>query len=388
MKIIIAGAGIVGLATAYKLLQKNPKIKLCILEKENGCALHQTGHNSGVIHSGIYYLPNSKKAKTCIAGRKELLAFCQQENIPFKKIGKFIVATKNEEIPILEELYKRGIANQVPNIKIVSKEEYQEKEPHANGVKALWVPECAITHFPTVATVLDRKIRELGGEIYYCKKICSLEESQVITENKSYTYDFFINCAGLHADLLAKKTGAIPSRIIPFRGEYYQLREEKKELVNHLIYPVFNPKLPFLGVHITPMIDGKVKVGPNAVLAFSREGYKWNNFSGKDLWDTLTFPGFWRLIKSYGKTGVQEYYRSLYKKAFVKDVQKMMPCIEEKDLLPGPSGVRAQLVNSDGKLEYDFAFTKEKNMLHILNAPSPAATASFAIADLICEQVL
>lgn len=388
--VVIVGAGIVGLATAYQLQKMNPKISIALLEKEEEVASHQTGHNSGVIHSGVYYVPGTLKAKNCLSGRKELIDFCEQEKIPFKKMGKVIVARKESELPNLMELERRGKANGVEGVAIISKERLKEIEPHAAGIKALWVPNCAIVHYPTVAKAIAKKIEAKDGKIFLGQKVVKILRKGnafvVRTDKDEVLTKSLINCAGAYSDRIAALAlGKMEERIIPFRGEYYELCASKSHLVNGLIYPVNDPRFPFLGVHLTPMLDGRIEAGPNAVMAFSREGYKKTDVNLRDLWDIFSFKGFWNLFAKYGKTGFYEYHRSLSKKAFLRDLQTLVPAIEEKDLQPGISGVRAQVIARDGSLVYDFILAQEKNMIHVLNAPSRAATACFAVGRQIAE---
>ncbi len=387
---LIVGAGIVGLATAYKLLQKKPKIKLLILEKESDIAQHQTGKNSGVVHSGLYYKPGSLKAKNCVTGRKELLDFCAQFKVPCKKSGKIITATEEEELPRLYELEKKGNANGVKDLKIISKKEAQEMEPYIDAIKALQVPNCHIVDYYEVSKEIKRQIEKLGGKILLNEKVIDIKKDNneliVITKNNEFKTDNLINCAGLYSDIVAKLAmpqESIPLKILPFRGEYYDLKESSKKLVKALIYPVPDPRFPFLGVHLTHMINHKVEAGPNAVLAFAREGYKKTDINIKELSGSLVFPGFWIMALKFWKMGLFEMYRSFSKKAFLKSLQRLVPAIKEEDIIPGGAGIRAQAVEKNGKIVDDFAIIKKGNMVHVLNAPSPAATACFSIGDHI-----
>lgn len=391
--VIIAGAGIVGLATAYQLLRSKPHLKVLILEKESGPALHQTGRNSGVVHTGVYYKPGSLKAKNCIEGRKELLKFCDTENIHYQKKYKLIVATRSEEKLKLQEILSRGQTNGVPGIKLLSKEQVLEIEPEVNALEALFIPECHIISYREVAKALCNWIQKNGGEIIFNEPIEEArsegKECAVIGKNKSYKSHFFINCTGLYSDRIARASlGKIDHQILPFRGEYYELVEEKRRLVQGLIYPVPDPKFPFLGVHLTPMVDGKVEAGPNAILAFAREGYRKTDFNWKDTKEVLSYSGFWQMAYKYWKAGAYEMVRSFSKQIFLRDLQRLVPAIEAKDLHPGGCGIRAQVVTKEGKLLDDFAFLQEKNMLHVLNAPSPAATASFSIGRYLAGMTL
>lgn len=387
---VIIGGGIVGMATAWKLALKNPGLRIAVLEKESVLASHQTGHNSGVIHSGIYYTPGSLKARNCIEGYRQLISFCQEENIPFKICGKLIVATTQKQIPLLEELYRKGIANGLNQIKRLSSSEIKDYEPHAAGLAALWVPYTGIVDYATVAEKIAQKFRELGGEIFPGSKVIALKDkgdfTEVITPEKTYLTKFYINTAGLYSDRIALLTGKhLSVRIIPFRGEYYTLRENRTWMVKNLIYPVPDPEFPFLGVHFTRTIKGTVEAGPNAVFAFRREGYRKWDISLPELAWSLSWKGFRQVMAKYFRMGLAEYYRSFFKKAFVKELQKLLPEITEDDLLPGGSGVRAQACTDTGKLADDFIILENKNGLDILNAPSPAATASPAIGEHIAR---
>ena len=390
--VVIVGAGIVGLATGVNLIEQNPKIKILILEKENRVAAHQTGHNSGVIHSGIYYKPGSLKATNCRRGYGKLLAFCNQNEIEYDICGKVIVATDEKELPYLKTLYERGLENGLKNLKLLNEQEIKEYEPHVNGIKGIHVPQTGIIDFKKVAEKYADFIRKNGGEILFNTQAISCtektDEVEIITNNKVYTSKYLITCAGLQSDRVAKKTvPGLSVRIIPFRGEYYEIKEEKKYLVNNLVYPVPDPNFPFLGVHFTRMIDGKVEAGPNAVLAFKREGYRKTDFSWTDTVETFTWPGFLKVAKKYWKIGFGEFHRSFSKKAFVKALQRLLPEITEDDLVQGGAGVRAQACDRTGGLLDDFYIERNKRIIHVLNAPSPAATASLAIGETIAKQV-
>lgn len=387
----IIGGGIVGLATALALVQRHPGLKLAVLEKEDRLAVHQTGHNSGVIHSGIYYKPGSLKAQTCVAGAKRLIAFCEEHSIPYERCGKVVVATTVDELPRLEELYRRGTANGVEGLEMIGPERLRELEPHATGLKALYVPVTGIIDFSRVAHTYARLVQDNGGELrtrHQVQNILYREGGLVLeTSQGEVRSKFLINCGGLFCDRIARMAGArIDVQIIPFRGEYYTLAPQRRGLVQSLIYPVPDPALPFLGVHFTRTIDGMVEAGPNAVLAFAREGYHKTDFILHDLKETLTFPGFWRMAQKYWKTGVGEMYRSYSKSAFLKALQRLLPDLREQDLQPGGSGVRAQAVASNGALVDDFVVLHSGNTLHILNAPSPGATSSLAIGQYIVEK--
>ena len=393
----IIGAGIVGLATAMKIIEVHPRIKLLILDKEAQVAQHQTGHNSGVIHSGLYYRPGSIKAQSCVSGRKALIEFCDRNGVPYEVCGKIVVATSEAELPRLEELQRRGVANGLQGLEMIGPERLREFEPHASGLKALYVPETGIIDYTKVAEAYSRKIREAGGKIVLSSKVIGIIERAgeiaLLTTSGDYRSQHLINCCGLQSDLVAKMTGSDASghqdehRIIPFRGEYYKLAPEKYFLVRNLIYPVPDPTFPFLGVHFTRMIkgDGGIEAGPNAVFAFAREGYQKTDINVSDLWSTVSFRGFWAMTGKYWRTGFGELYRSLSKSASVKALQKLLPEITESDLIPGGAGVRAQAVSASGALVDDFVIRQSRNAIHVLNAPSPGATASLAIGQSIAD---
>ncbi len=390
--VIIVGAGIVGLATGVNLIQQKPGVRILILEKELKVAAHQTGHNSGVIHSGIYYKPGSLKALNCRRGYEKLLQFCNEHEIEYDICGKVIVATNENEIPYLETLYKRGLENGLEGLKILNEKELKEYEPYANGIKAIHVPQTGIIDFKKVAQKYADFIRGNGGEIIFNAFVKDAVEKtdkvEVVTRDVAYTSKYLITCAGLNSDRIAQTTSPhIPVQIIPFRGEYYKIKEEKKHLVKNLIYPVPDPNFPFLGVHFTRMIDGKVEAGPNAVLAFKREGYEKFDLSLRDTFETFTWPGFLKVAKKYWRTGFGEFYRSFSKKAFVEALQKLLPSITIDDIETGGSGVRAQACDYSGGLLDDFYIEKDKRVIHVLNAPSPAATASLAIGETIAKQI-
>ena len=391
----IIGGGILGLATGLKILEAHPAARLLILEKEPEIARHQTGHNSGVIHSGLYYKPGSLKAQGCVAGRKALIAFCEQNSVPYEICGKVVVATAEEELPRLDELYRRGVANGLRGVEIIGPERLKEIEPHTTGIKALYVPETGIIDYTKVAAAYAAKIRSGGGEIRTSSKVTGIAERggeiALQTTSGEDRARHLINCCGLQSDMVAKMVattdGANPEehRIVPFRGEYYKLAPAKHYLVRNLIYPVPDPTFPFLGVHFTRMIKGGggIEAGPNAVLAYAREGYRHSIVNAGDLWNTVTFKGFWAMTGKYWRTGFGELYRSLSKAAFVKALQKLLPEITESDLVPGGSGVRAQAVSASGALVDDFVIKQSRSAIHVLNAPSPGATASLAIGQSI-----
>jgi L-2-hydroxyglutarate oxidase len=387
----VLGAGIVGLSTALNLIKKFPKAKILILEKENSFSKHQTGRNSGVIHSGIYYKPGSFKAKLAKSGSKSMISFCKENGLPYEKCGKFIVATEEKEIPLLEKLLHRGIENGV-SIKRVSSNELKEKEPHLKCLSAIFVKDTGITNYKKVSEELVNQIKNLGGNILFEQKVIKIindKNSYIITtETKEFKSKFIVNCCGLYSDRIVKLTGKKPTaKIIPFRGEYYELASSKSFLIKSLIYPVPNPNFPFLGVHFTKMIDGGIHIGPNAVLAFSREGYKKTDFNMSDFFEVVSYGGFWRLAYKNIGEGTKEIARSFIKKIFVKSAQKMIPEILEEDLIESPSGIRAQALYPDGKLVDDFLFIEDGKILHVCNAPSPAATASLEIGKIIVDKI-
>ena len=390
--IIIIGAGIVGLASALKILETKPELKLFIVEKEDDICKHQTGNNSGVIHSGIYYKPGSLKAENCKRGYKLLIDFCDKHNVNYKICGKVIVAVNENELAALDNIYKRGIENGLQNLEILKKEELKEIEPHVNGIKGIRVPQTGIIDFYEVAKAMETEVRKYNTEIVFNEEakniIINKDQTEVITNKSSYKTKYLVSCAGLHSDRVAKLTDKnLPLRIIPFRGEYYKLKKEKRDLVNSLIYPVPDPAFPFLGVHFTKKINGEVEAGPNAVLAFKREGYSKFSFNAKDTLETFMWPGFLSIAKKYWRTGIGEFYRSFSKKAFVEALQKLIPEITEDDLEPGGAGVRAQACDISGGLLDDFYFVENKNVVHVCNAPSPAATSSFAIGEIVANKV-
>jgi len=389
----IIGGGIVGLATALNILQGYPRTRLLILEKESQIAQHQTGHNSGVIHSGLYYKPGSLKARSCVTGRRALIEFCDRKSVPYEICGKIVVATSEGELPRLEELYRRGIANGLDGIERIGPERLKEIEPHAAGIEALYVPQTGIIDYLKVAAAYAEEIQSAGGEIRTSSRVLGLiqgrSESVLQTSSGDYRSKYLINCCGLHSDQVAKmmQGGGGEHRIIPFRGEYYKLAPEKHFLVRNLIYPVPDPSFPFLGVHFTRMIKGGggIEAGPNAVLALAREGYRKTDLNVGDLLQTVTFRGFWAMTGKYWQTGFGELYRSLSKQAFVAALQKLLPEIRSDDLVAGGSGVRAQAVSAGGALVDDFVIKESRNAIHVLNAPSPGATASLAIGGSIAE---
>ncbi len=391
--VIIVGAGIVGLATAYTILNKNANVKLLLIEKENEVAKHQTGNNSGVIHSGIYYKPGSLKAINCRRGYQMLLDFCDENNIEYDICGKVIGATSENELHALENIYNRGIENGLNGLEYLSENQLKEKEYHVNGIKGIFVPQTGIIDFKVVSEKLAELIRKKGGEIIFNTSLQKIKNSQdeiiIETNNGEYYSKFVITCAGLQSDRIARMTKPdLDVRIIPFRGEYYKLKDSSKTLVKNLIYPVPDPAFPFLGVHFTRMINGDVECGPNAVFSFKREGYSKISFDLKDTIESITWRGFHKVALNYWQVGMGEFYRSFNKNAFVKALQKLIPEIKESDLIKGGAGVRAQACDKNGKLIDDFYFVEQKNIIHVCNAPSPAATSALSIGEYIFEKYI
>ncbi|MGQ9799453.1 MAG: L-2-hydroxyglutarate oxidase [Ignavibacterium sp.] len=390
--LIFIGGGIVGTASALQLLQKK-NLRILLIEAEDSLARHQTGNNSGVIHSGLYYKPGSLKALNCARGREMLYEFCQAHSIPFEKCGKIVVASDESEIPALRMLEERGIANGLAGIKRLTKDEIKEYEPYASGIEALYVPQTGIVDYVAVTNKYAELILKNGGEIKLNAKASSIKvncnEIIVLTEDDEFKAKFLVNCAGLYSDKVAQMSGINPDvKIIPFRGEYYKLKKEKQHFVKNLIYPVPDPQFPFLGVHFTRMIHGGVEAGPNAVLAFKRTGYKKTDIDISQIAEMIFYPGFWKMAKKHYKMGIEEFRRSFSKKLFVKSLQKLIPDLTEDDIVPGGSGVRAQALDRDGKLLDDFRIIQTDKMIHVLNAPSPAATASLSIGDTISDMII
>lgn len=389
--IVVIGGGIIGISTALSM-QENSSKKIVIIEAENELAAHQTGNNSGVIHSGLYYKPGSLKAKNCAEGRELLYNFCSEHNINFENCGKLVVATNEDQLPTLNNLYERGKANSLTGIKKLSKKELNDYEPNVSGVAGLFVPQTGIVDFVQVTKTYAKLFTESGGIIKTSCRFFSLKKSNdefiLNTSTEELKCKFIVNCGGLYCDRVAKMCGVNPGlQIIPFRGEYYALKKEKEHLVNNLIYPVPDPRFPFLGVHFTRIINGGIEAGPNAVLAFKREGYTKKDFSFSDFFQMLTYSGFWKMASKYYKMGFGEFYRSLSKNAFVKALQKLVSEIEENDIQRGGAGVRAQALEPNGNLVDDFRIVEAKRMVHVLNAPSPAATASISIGRTIAKIV-
>ncbi len=389
--IIIAGAGIVGVSTAYQLLQQSPDLKILILEKEVQPAMHQTGHNSGVIHSGIYYKPGSYKAWNCIQGYKLLIDFCEQEHIEYKLIGKLIVASNEAEINKLNSIYNNGIQNGLKAIQPLTPEEVLELEPNVRCKQAILVPQAGIIDYKRVVNQLIHKIQKQNASVITGKKIIKIDQNanELIihcSDHSDYKSRFFINCSGLQSDRLAILCGQkLNFRIIPFKGNYYKLKNEKKDIVQRLIYPVPDPQFPFLGIHYTRLINGDQTLGPNAILVLDREGYKEHAFNFKDFGDIIQYPGFWRLIQKHWKIGLTEYRRNYSKAYFAFKASEMTPGIEPADLEPSGSGIRAQLVDIQGNMVEDFVSLRSTRMIHVCNAPSPAATAGLSIGKQIAD---
>jgi L-2-hydroxyglutarate oxidase len=386
--IAIIGGGILGLSTAMQLSARAPHWRVAVLEKEEELATHQTGHNSGVMHSGIYYRPGSHKAQFCVAGLNNLVRFCEENEIEYQQCGKVIVAVEESEIGRLQDLHDRGTANGVPDLEMVGPDRLKEIEPYVVGVKALWAPHTGIVDFTKVAAAYANNFQQAGGDIFTgapVQKITSSPDAVVLeTPKGTLQAKHLINCAGLYADRVASMTGEdVQIRIIPFRGEYYTLQPESHHLVSGLVYPVPDPQFPFLGVHFTRNIKGHVEAGPNAVLALRREGYRKRDFNLGDNLGNLAYPGFWKMALKYWKIGMGEVYRSYNKRVFLRDLQRLLPEIKESDLASGGSGVRAQAVAKDGSLLDDFSIIQGRDAIHVLNAPSPGATSSLAIGEHI-----
>lgn len=392
MRIIVIGGGIVGLATAFRLGQSLPDSSVTVLEKESGVGRHQSGHNSGVLHCGLYYKPGSLKARLAVTGIRQMVAFCREYAIPHEICGKLVVATNEEELARLQDLFDRGQKNGLQGLEMLGPGELREIEPHAAGIAAIRVPEEGIADYGAVCETLVRCVQAQGGQVVTQARVYRLERSGPTwvaqTAAEAYTADFIVNCAGLHCDRVCSLAGEKPgAKIIPFRGEYYTLRPERRSLVRNLIYPVPDPRFPFLGVHFTRLIHGGIEAGPNAVLAFAREGYTKRDFSARDLIETLTYPGFWRFFGKYPRMCWNELRRSFSRELFCRSLQKLVPDILPDDLGPGGAGVRAQAISRVGETMQDFSFVKGERALHVLNAPSPGATASLAIGKEIANEV-
>jgi L-2-hydroxyglutarate oxidase LhgO len=388
--VVIVGGGIVGLSVALEITRRFPRLGLLLLEKEDRVARHQSGHNSGVIHSGIYYKPGSLKARLCVEGARAMVQFCREHGVPHQICGKVIVATSEDEFPRLEELRRRGEANGVAGVRAIGPDQLLEIEPHARGLRALFIPSTGITDYSAVCGKYAELIQVQGGTIALSTAVTNLRcfSGDVIVETNGPTFSAanLINCAGLYSDRICRMAGEKPdATIVPFRGEYYDLVPERASLIRSLIYPVPDPRFPFLGVHFTRRINGTVDAGPNAVLAFRREGYRRRDFNLNEFAGAFAFPGFWRMAAKNWKSGVAEFHRSFSKQAFVRALQRLLPEVREEDLVPGGAGVRAQAVKPDGTLVDDFLFVPSGKMLHVLNVPSPAATASLPIGRAIAD---
>ncbi len=392
--VAIVGGGIVGAATFYKLQAKHPSLRIVLIEKEDMLADHQTGHNSGVIHAGLYYKPGSQKAINCVKGRKELVAFAKEHNVPHEVCGKIVVAADESELPQLEKVYQTAQENGIEGIKLIDRDEIKEREPFCEGIKGIYVPVTGIIDYRAatakmveLALLVNPKSKVvLGAEVKEIRK--GDGANTLVTPKGNYTARYQVFCAGLQADRMARKDGVkLKEKVVGFRGDYYELTDQGKHKIKHLIYPVPNPAFPFLGVHFTRMTDGEIECGPNAVFTFKREGYGKTDFSLRDTIDALTYNGTWKLFFQNVRFGINEYRRAFSKKLFLKTLQRLVPSLEMDDLRPGRSGVRAMLLSQDGDTRDDFRIEYKDNSIHVLNAPSPAATASLAIGGQICEMV-
>lgn len=388
---LIVGGGLIGLSTAMHLAQRRPDLSLALIEKDDSLTNQQSGHNSGVLHAGIYYEPGSMKARFCVEGNRALAVFCDDHGLPLERCGKVIVAADERGEAGLAELHRRGTENGVADLRLLSGEELRELEPNVAGRKALYAPHSAIVDFRAIGDVYARIFLGAGGRIFtgtrYQEARTDRSRTRVLTSSGEFDVRLVINCGGLHSDRIARDTGIEPGlRIIPFRGEYYLLGHHRRKLVHGLVYPVPDPSLPFLDVHLTPKLNGDVEAGPNAVLATHREGYRWRDFSIRDFSETLTYPGFWRLAAANVRPGIAEIKRSLLKRLFVRSLKRLVPSIEAEDLRPGGSGVRAQAVDRRGKLIDDFRIEEAPNAIHVLNAPSPAATSSLMIGRFVANK--
>jgi L-2-hydroxyglutarate oxidase LhgO len=388
--IVVVGGGIVGLATSRELLRRHPRLKLANVEKEDGYNRHQTGRNSGVIHSGIYYKPGSLKAMLCVEGRKLAWDYCDAKGIPYKQVGKLIVATEESELGRLQDLYVRGQQNGIADLELLDARQIEEREPYCRGIRAIFSPVTGIVDWGLVSDHYAQDAREAGADMYLGHEVRSIERkngvTRLSTDKGTIEAKAVVTCGGLYSDKLAKMTdGAQDPKIVPFRGDYLILKPEKNHLVRGNIYPVPDPEFPFLGVHFTPRMDGSIWLGPNAVLAFAREGYRFWDVNPAELWDAVTYPGFFKLATKYWQMGAGEMYRDLVRSAYVKALQRYIPSLTPEDCLPGPSGVRAQAMAADGSLVDDFVFEGSEGIVHVRNAPSPAATSSLAIGKYIAD---
>lgn len=392
-RIVVIGGGLVGLGTAFALLKRDPRLTVTVLDKEPGFGRHQSTHNSGVLHAGLYYKPGSAKARLAVNGIRSMTAFCAEHGIRHEIVGKLVVAVTAEELPRLQTLLKRGTANGLKGLRALSPEEALEIEPHVRCLQAVHVPEEGIADYAGVVAALCSEIAKLGGELRASAGVSALERRSdgwvVSAGDSTMGADFVVNCAGLHSDRIAALAGEPRTcRIVPFRGDYFKLRESREHLVRNLVYPVPDPAFPFLGVHFTRMIEGGIECGPNAVLATAREGYTRSRFVARDVFDSVAFAGLWRFVGRYPRMTAFELARSLSRKLFAQSLQRLIPEVETGDLVAGGSGVRAQAMRADGTTVDDFLFVERADALHVLNAPSPAATASLAIGDEIAEKVL
>jgi L-2-hydroxyglutarate oxidase len=393
VNVVIIGAGIVGLSIALEILERSPHLSLVVLEKDSAVGLHQTGHNSGVVHSGIYYKPGSLKASLCAEGARSLLHFCERHGVPYKRCGKIIVATSTMETKRLDDLFERGLANGMKGLRRINSDQIREIEPYAAGIQGIHVPETAIIDYRVVAEKYAELICQRGGEIRFNTEVIDIQRCSdritVVSRSSEISSRLVINCGGLHSDRIARMTHTDRDVIIvPFRGEYYEISPEKQYMVKGLIYPVPDPRFPFLGAHFTRRISGGVEAGPNAVLAFKREGYSKQSISLQDIIGFAAFPGFWKMASAHWRMSLSEYHRSWSKKAFVRELQRLLPDLQENDLIPGGSGVRAQALDRNGKLIDDFRFLFQKGIVNVLNVPSPAATASLAIGKYVVDTLI
>jgi len=392
MRIAIIGGGIIGLATAFRLAQKLPRASITVLEKEAGVGQHQSGHNSGVLHCGLYYKPGSMKARLAVTGVRQMIGFCQEHGIPHEVCGKLVVAANADQIPRLNDLFERGRQNGLSGLRKLDVSDMREIEPHVGGVAAIYVPEEGIADYPAVCQTLVRCLAALNGKVVTRAAVTQLhrigEQWIAQTPAGDFESDYIVNCAGLQCDRVCSLAGDRPDlQIVPFRGEYYELKPERQYLVRNLIYPVPDPRFPFLGVQFTRLIHGGIEAGPNAVLAFAREGYTKSDFSARDFIGTLTYPGFWRFFQKYPRVCMDELRRSFSKELFSKSLNALVPEVRPEDLAPGGAGVRAQAIAPDGEMVQDFRFVKSDHALHVLNAPSPGATASLAIGQEIANEL-
>ena len=389
---VIVGGGIIGASTALSIIKLNPKKKILLLEKEKSFAFHQTGHNSGVVHAGVYYEPGSLKAKFCKRGLEETIKFCKQHNIPYSQCGKILVATSKDELNRMQSLYERCQKNNI-DVSLLSKQELYKLEPDINGLGAILVKSTAIVDYQAITNKMANQYESLGGEFLLNTEVKNIDESldsiNIKTDNENIKARYLINCAGLMSDRIVNMLGIKTDfRIVPFRGEYYKLKSNMNSIVKHLIYPIPDPELPFLGIHLTRMIDGTITVGPNAVLGFKREGYGRYNFNLKDVAEMLSFKGFYKVISTNIISGLKELLNSFHKASYLKQVQKYCPKIKLDDLEPYPAGIRAQAVLNDGTLVHDFLFTNSKRSIHVCNAPSPAATSAIPIGEYVANKAI